>query len=63
MQALRDRYLLPVDVMHIFMYVSDVVFGWKELVEVGNGGLQFHREEGLSGMFFPLLQRNEAEWG
>ena len=49
--------------MHVFVNVSDVMFGWKELVEVGNGGLQFNREERLSGTLLPLLQRNEGRMG
>ena len=38
-------------VRHVSVYVSDVVFGWKELVEIGNGGLQFHREGRLFRVF------------
>ena len=52
-----QKHILPVDVMHVLVYISDVMLRWEELVEVGNGSLQLNREEGLPGPLLLLLQR------
>ena len=56
-----QKHILPVDVMHVLVYISDVMLRWEELVEVGNGSLQLNREEGLPGPLLLLLQREEGK--
>ena len=50
-----QKHILPVDVMHVLVYISDVMLRWEELVEVGNGSLQ------LPGPLLLLLQREERK--